>query len=96
MKKIAVFLLAVLLIAAVAQAAATFHGTQSVGVTSAGWTWTYIMDLTAFQNIVVTGNNYGNHSVSYGLRNNVWTGMYIYDFTSSKFEDVIWSWSQNL
>ena len=50
----------------------------------------------AHHNIVVTGNNYGNHSVSYGLRNNVWTGMYIYDFTSSKFEDVIWSWSQNL
>ena len=32
----------------------------------------------------------------YALRNNVWTGMYIYDFNSSKFEDVIWSWSQNL
>ena len=96
MKKIAVFLLAVLLIASAAQAAASFLGTQSVGVTSAGWTKTYIMDLTAFQNIVVTGNNYGNHSVSYGLRNNVWTGMYIYDFTNSKFDDVIWAWSQTL
>ena len=99
MKKLAVFLLAILVITSVAQAAASyFSANQVVRVEGENATKTYIMDLTHFNNIAVTGMILGGgaFNVSYTLYWNIWTGMYIYDYAYGRFEDVIWAWSQNL
>ena len=99
MKKLVVFLLAILVIASVAQAAASyFSANQVIRVEGENATKTYIMDLTHFNNITVTGTILGGgaFNVSYTLYWNIWTGMYIYDYATGRFEDVVWAWSQNL
>lgn len=99
MKKLAVFLLAVLVIASVAQAQSSqFSANQVIRVEGYNNTKTYIMDLTNFNNINVTGMILGGgaFNVSYTLYWDIWTGMYLYDYATGRFEDVVWAWSENL
>ena len=93
MKKLAVFLLAVLVIGSVAQAGVFAYG-QSINIQDTGWTVTYVMNLTAHTQSN-TGWKSGNYSTSYGLVYGAWLGLYLYDDSYGGFDECIWLWNQN-
>ena len=94
MKKLAVFLLAVLVIGTVAQAG-TFNYYQTINVTDTGNTALYVMNLTqATQSN--TGWKSGNYSASYALPWSCWIGLYLYDQSYGGWDEVIYIWDQNL
>ena len=94
MKKLAVFLTAVMLFGAAAQAG-VFAYQQSINVQDTGWTATYVMNLTAHTQSN-TGWKSGNYTTSYGLVYNAWLGLYLYDDSYGAFDELIYIWNQNL
>ena len=94
MKKLAVFLLAVLAISSAAQAA-SFSGAQSVDVIGLNgngddeWTGTYIVDLYAYTQIF-TGQMYGNYTANYQLNYGRWYDICIYNYSLGGFEELIY------
>ena len=66
-----------------------FSFAQSVNCTGAGWSRTFVMDLTNFQNLAVQ-DGYQSYAVAYALYYNIWTGIYLYDYGSGAFSAVTW------
>ena len=62
---------------------------QSVRCAGAGWSRSFIMDLTNFRNIVAQ-DGYQSYSVNYLLYYNIWTGIYLYDYDAGAFSAVTW------
>lgn len=94
MKKLAMFLVAAMLIGTAAQAA-VFAYQQSINVQDTGWTATYVMNLTAHTQSN-TGWKSGSYSTSYALVYNAWLGLYVYDDSYGAFDELIYIWNQNL
>ena len=62
---------------------------QSVNCTGAGWSRTFVMDLTNFRNLAVQ-DGYQSYAVAYALYYNIWTGVYLYDYDAGAFSAVTW------
>ena len=62
---------------------------QAVGCTGAGWSRTFVMDLTNFRNLAVQ-DGYQSYAVAYALYYNIWTGVYLYDYDAGAFSAVTW------
>ena len=62
---------------------------QSVNCTGAGWSRTFVMDLTNFRNLAAQ-DGYQSYSVNYLLYYNIWTGVYLYDYDAGAFSAVTW------
>jgi hypothetical protein len=63
---------------------------QSIRCAGAGWSRTYIVDLTNVRNLAVR-DGYQNYTVNYSLYYNIWTGIYLYGYDSGKFDAVTWA-----
>jgi parallel beta-helix repeat protein/predicted outer membrane repeat protein len=66
-----------------------FSANQSVRCTGAGWSRTFVMDLTNFRNIAVQ-DGYQNYTVTYSLFYNIWTGIYLFDYNAGAFAALTW------
>jgi parallel beta-helix repeat protein len=66
-----------------------FSANQSVACTGAGWSRTFVMDLTNFRNIAVQ-DGYQSYTVNYSLFYNIWTGIYLYDYVAGAFSSLTW------
>lgn len=95
MKKLAVFLLAVLVITSVAQAA-YFSSGQSVNVGNASeWSRTYIVDLYNYTQ-VYTAQIYGSYTANYSMNYSRWYDICIYSYTAGKWDELIYLLNLNL
>jgi hypothetical protein len=65
-----------------------FSLNQSIRCAGAGWSRTYVMDLTNSRNIAVQ-DGYKSYTVNYTLYYNIWTGIYLYDYDAGKFAAAI-------
>ena len=72
-----------------------FSFNQSVRCTGAGWSRTFVMDLTNFRNLAVQ-DGYQSFTVNYSLYYNIWTGIYLYGYDSGKFDAVTWAMNLDL
>ena len=66
-----------------------FSARQTIGCTGAGWSRTFVMDLTNFRNLAIQ-DGYQNYAVGYDLYYNIWTGIYLYDYSAGSFSAVTW------
>ena len=66
-----------------------FSAAQTIRCTGAGWSRTYVMDLTNFHNLAVQ-DGYQNYMVNYLLYYNIWTGIYLYDYDTGAFSALTW------
>ena len=62
---------------------------QSIRCVGAGWSRTFVMDLTNFRDLGVQ-DGYQSYTVDYLLYYNIWTGIYLYGYDSGKFDAVTW------
>ena len=67
-----------------------FSISQLVNCTGAGWSRTFVMDLTNFQNLAGQ-DGYQSYTVNYLLYYNIWTGIYLYDYGAGAFSALTWS-----
>jgi hypothetical protein len=67
-----------------------FSLNQSIRCAGAGWSRTFVMDLTNFRNLAVQ-DGYQSYAVNYLLYYNIWTGIYLYDYTAGAFSAVTWA-----
>ena len=72
-----------------------FSLAQSIRCAGAGWSRTFVMDLTNFRNIAVK-DGYQSYTADYSLYYNIWTGIYLYDYDAGAFGAAIWLTSLNL
>ena len=66
-----------------------FSARQTIRCAGAGWSRTFVMDLTNFRNLAIQ-DGYQNYAVEYDLYYNIWTGVYLYDYASGAFSAVNW------
>jgi hypothetical protein len=78
-----------------APAYTAFSLNQSVRCAGSGWSRTFVMDLTHFQNLVEQ-NGYQTYTVNYPLYHNIWTGIYLYDYNAAAFSAVTWALNLDL
>ena len=78
-----------------AESTTYFSANQTVNTAGTGWSRTFVMDLTNFQNLAVQ-DGYQNYAVQYPLYYNIWNGIYIYDYNLGRFNAVTWLVNLNL
>ena len=66
-----------------------FSARQTIRCAGAGWSRTFVMDLTNFRNLAIQ-DGYQNYAVEYDLYYTIWTGVYLYDYASGAFSAVNW------
>ena len=62
---------------------------QSIACAGSGWSRVLVLDLTNYQGIAAQ-DGYQNFAVSFPLYYNIWTGIYLYDYTVGAFSAVTW------
>ncbi len=67
-----------------------FALSQSIACAGSGWSRVLVLDLTNFRDLAAQ-DGYRNYTVTYPLYYNVWTGIYLYDYTAGAFAAVIWT-----
>ena len=72
-----------------------FSLAQTVRCAGAGWSRTFVMDLTNFRNIAVK-DGYRSYTTDYSLYYNIWTGIYLYDYDTGAFGAATWLTNINL
>ncbi len=78
-----------------AESTTYFSAGQTVRTAGAGWSRTYVMDLTNFQNLAVQ-DGYQAYSTAYHLYYDIWNGIYIYDYNLGAFSALTWLINLNL
>ena len=66
-----------------------FSAGQTVRTTGAGWSRTFVMDLTNFQNLAVQ-DGYQSYTTAYHLYYDIWNGIYVYDYNLGAFSALTW------